>query len=150
MIKGEDSFFYQTIYGSNHDIIIRTRDLSQSIPLPPTLRESERSLLSLNLFIWNLGSSIFYLFFLYILYIFFFLYLLLFFLFCFILYLFHFDFLPLSFYSPPSFLKSHRFVDPVESDPFSHRAKGTKEIRLIFRSKYVKSSVFSPSSVPIP
>ena len=30
-----------------------------------------------------------------------------------------------SFYSLPSFFKSHRF-DPVESDPFSHRAKGTK------------------------
>ena len=89
--------------GSNHDliIIIRTRDLSRSIPLSLILRESERSFSSLNLFIWNLGSSTY--------------------LFSLILY---FDFLSLFFLFIP-FLKSHRF-DPVESDPFSHRAKGTK------------------------
>ena len=66
---------------------------------------------------------------------------------------FRFSFPLFSFYSFPSFLKSHRFVDPVESDPFSHRAKGTKSIRLIFRSK--KSTMwnlrfFSSSSIPIP
>ena len=33
------------------------RDLSRSIPLPLILRESERSFSSLNLLIWNLGSS---------------------------------------------------------------------------------------------
>ncbi len=49
------------------------------------------------------------------------------------IYFFFFWFLFL-FYSLPSFLKSHRF-DPVESDPFSHWTKGTKYIRLIFRSK---------------
>lgn len=48
-------FFLPNICGSNHDLIIRTRDLSQSIPLPLILRESERSFSSLNLFVWNLG-----------------------------------------------------------------------------------------------
>ena len=43
-----------------------------------------------------------------------------------------FSFFYFFFYSLPSFLKSHRF-DP--SDPFFHWARGTKEIRLIFRSK---------------
>lgn len=90
-------FFLPNICGSNHDLIIRTRDLSRSILI---LRESERSFSSLNLFIWNLGSSTSFLF----------TYLL---------------FFPLFFYYLPSFLKSHRF-DPVESDPFSHWAKGTK------------------------
>jgi hypothetical protein len=50
-------------------------------------------------------------------------------LFFFLLYsLFHFDFLSLSFLFIPFHhsLSSHGFVDPVESDPFSHRAKGTK------------------------
>lgn len=89
-------FFLPNICGSNHDLIIRTRDLSRSIPLPLILRESERSFSSFNLFIWNLGSSTSFLF----------TYLLFFPLFYF-------------FYSLPSFLKSHRF-DPVESDPFSH------------------------------
>ena len=117
-------FFLPNICGSNHDFIIRTRNLSRSIPLPLILRESERSLSSLNLFIWNLGSSIFYLFF--SIYLFFFA---LFFI------SFRFSFPLFSFYSFPSFLKSHRFVDPVESDPFSHRAKGTKSIRFLFRSK---------------
>lgn len=55
-------FFLPNICGSNHDLIIRTRNLSRSIPLPLIFRESERSFSSLNLFIWNLGSSIFYLF----------------------------------------------------------------------------------------
>ena len=50
--------------------------------------------------------------------------------------LFYFIFFPslFFFYSLPPLLKSHRF-DPVESDPFSHWAKGTKQIWLIFRSK---------------
>ena len=52
-------FSLPNICVSNHDLIIRTRDLSRSIPLPLILRESERSFSSLNLFIWNLGSSIF-------------------------------------------------------------------------------------------
>lgn len=58
-------------------------------------------------FIWNLGSSTSFLF-----------------TYFFIIFpsLFFFYFF---FYSLPSFLKSHRF-DPVESDPFSHWAKGTK------------------------
>ena len=60
-------FFLPNICVSNHDFIIRTRNLSRSIPLPLILRESERSLSSLNLFIWNLGSSIFYLIFFYLL-----------------------------------------------------------------------------------
>jgi len=104
-------FFLPNICGSNHDLIIRTRNLSRSIPLPLIFRESERSFSSLNLFILNLGSSIFYLFFFFLLYS-----------------LFHFDFLSLSFLFIPFHhsLSSHRFVDPVESDPFSHRAKGTK------------------------
>lgn len=92
------------ICGSNHDPIIRTRDLSRSIPLPLILRESERSFSSLNLFIWNLGSSTSFLFNMNF-------------------------FFPLFFFI--SFLKSHRF-DPVE---FDHWTKGTKSIRLIFRSK---------------
>ena len=37
--------------------------------------------------------------------------------------LFHFDFLSLYFYSLPSFLKFHRFVNPVESDPLIFRSK---------------------------
>ena len=45
------------------------------------------------------------------------------------------------FYSLPSFLKSHRF-DSVEFDPLSHWVKGTKYIRLIFRSK-VLCEIFS-------
>ena len=52
-------FFLPNICGSNHDLIIRTRGLS---PLPLILRESERSFSSLNLFIWNLGSSTSFLF----------------------------------------------------------------------------------------
>jgi hypothetical protein len=55
-------FSLPNICGSNHDLIIRTRDLSRSIPLPLILRESERSFSSLNLFIWNLGSSTSFLF----------------------------------------------------------------------------------------
>lgn len=51
-------FFLPNICGSNHDLIIRTRNLSRSIPLPLILRESEIFFFSsLNLFIWNLGSS---------------------------------------------------------------------------------------------
>lgn len=80
-------FSLPNICGSNHDPIIRTRDLSRSIPLPLILRESERSFASLNLLIWNLGSSTSFLFNI------------------------HF-FFPLFFIS---FLKSHRF-DPVEFD----------------------------------
>lgn len=55
-------FFLPNLCGSNHDLLIlrRTRDLSRSIPLPLILREPEISFSSLNLFIWNLGSSIFY------------------------------------------------------------------------------------------
>lgn len=58
-------FFLANLCGSNHDLLIirRTRDLSRSIPLPLILREPERSFSSFNLFIWNLGSSIFYFFF---------------------------------------------------------------------------------------
>ena len=95
-------FFLPNICGSNHDLIIRirTRDLFRSIPLPLILRESERFFSSLNLFIWNLGSSLFIILFIIFPSLFF-------------------------FYSLPSFLKSHRF-DPVESDPLSHWAKGTK------------------------
>lgn len=55
-------FSLPSICGSNHDLIIRTRDLSRSIPLPLILRESERSFSSLNLFIWNLSSSTSFLF----------------------------------------------------------------------------------------
>ena len=55
-------FSLPNICGSNHDLIIRTRDLSRSIPLPLILRESERSFSSLNWFIWNLGSSTSFLF----------------------------------------------------------------------------------------
>lgn len=55
-------FSLPNICGSNHDLIIRTRDLSRSIPLPLILRESERSFSSLNLFIWNLSSSTSFLF----------------------------------------------------------------------------------------
>ena len=55
-------FFLPNICGSNHDLIIRTRNLSRSIPLPLILRESERSFSSFNLFIWNLGSSTSFLF----------------------------------------------------------------------------------------
>ena len=89
-------FFLPNICGSNHDFIIRTRNLSRSIPLPLILRESERSLSSLNLFIWNLGSSIFYLFF--SIYFFFLLYS-----------LFHFDFLSLSFL----FIPFHHSLSPI-------------------------------------
>ncbi|KAJ0102765.1 hypothetical protein Patl1_06595 [Pistacia atlantica] len=46
----------------SHDLIIRTRDLSRSTPLALILLESERSFSSLNLFIWNLGSSTSFLF----------------------------------------------------------------------------------------
>jgi len=124
-------FFYQTIYRSNHNILIRTRDFSWSIPLSP--HSSRIIKIPFEFEFVHLESGLFYT----CTY------------FCFILYLFHFDFLSLSFYSLPSFLKSHRFVDPVESDPFSHRAKGAKEIWFIFRSKYVKSSAFFLFLYPI-
>jgi Zn-dependent protease with chaperone function len=68
----------------------------------------------------HLESGLFYLLLIY--------FILIFFIVCLFYSLFHFDFLSLSFYSLPSFLKSHRFVDPVESDPFSRRAKGTKDL----------------------
>ena len=55
-------FSLPNICGSNHDPIIRTRDLSRSTPLALILLESERSFSSLNLFIWNLGSSTSFLF----------------------------------------------------------------------------------------
>ena len=55
-------FYLPNICGSNHDLILRTRDLSRSIPLPLILRESERSFSSFNLFIRNLGSSTSFLF----------------------------------------------------------------------------------------
>ena len=58
-----------------------------------------------------------------------------------------FSFLLFFFYSLPSFLKSHGF-DPVESDPFSHRTKGTKSIRLIFRSK-VLCEIFGFFPLPL-
>lgn len=97
-------FSLPNICGSNHDLIIRTRDLSRSIPLSLILRESERSFSSLNLFIWNLSFSTSFLFTYFIDF-----YLIsIFFLSFFIL-----------------FLKSHRF-DPLELDSFSHWAKGTK------------------------
>lgn len=62
-LKGEDySLFNKHLRIQSHDLIIRTRDLFRSIPLPLILRESERSFSSLNLFIWNLGSSTSFLF----------------------------------------------------------------------------------------
>lgn len=89
-------FFLPNICGSNHDliIIIRTRNLSRSIPLPLIFRESERSFSSLNLFIWNLGSSIFYLF-----------WISTYFFFALFFISFRFSFPLFSFYSLPSFLK---------------------------------------------
>ncbi|KAL4387675.1 hypothetical protein GQ457_09G015890 [Hibiscus cannabinus] len=51
-------FFTKHLRIQSHDLIVRTRDLSRSIPLPLILRESERSFSSLNLFIWNLVSEI--------------------------------------------------------------------------------------------
>ena len=104
----------------SHDLIIRTRDPSRSTPLALILLESERSFSSLNLFIWNLGSSTSFLF--------------TYFFIIFFPSLFFFYFFFFLFYSLPSFLKSHRF-DPREADPFSHWAKGTKSIGLIFRPK---------------
>nr|KJB10365.1 hypothetical protein B456_001G220700 [Gossypium raimondii] len=62
LFSKEKIFFTEHLRIQSHDLIIRTRDLSQSIPLPFILRESERSLSSLNLFIWNLGSSTSFLF----------------------------------------------------------------------------------------
>ena len=56
-------FSLPNICRSNHDPIIRTRDLSWSIPLPLILWESEGSFSSFHFFILNLGSSIFDLFF---------------------------------------------------------------------------------------
>lgn len=41
-------FFLPNICGSNHDLLIRTRDLSRSIPLLLILRELERYFSSLN------------------------------------------------------------------------------------------------------
>lgn len=87
-------FFLPNICGSNHDLIIRTRNLSRSIPLPLIFRESERSFSSLNLFIWNLGSSIFYLF-----------WISTYFFFALFFISFRFSFPLFSFYSLPSFLK---------------------------------------------
>ena len=100
-------FFLPNICGSNHDLIIRirTRDLFRSIPLPLILRESEIFFFQDFFFKFefvHLESGLFFNLFLFIIFpsLFF-------------------------FYSLPSFLKSHRF-DPVESDPRSHWAKGTK------------------------
>ena len=100
-------FFLPNICGSNHDLIIRirTRDLFRSIPLPLILRESEIFFFQDFFFKFefvHLESGLFFNLFLFIIFpsLFF-------------------------FYSLPSFLKSHRF-DPVESDPLSHWAKGTK------------------------
>ena len=59
-------FFLPNICRSNHDLLIRTRYLSRSIPLPIILRELERSFSSLNLFsfgIWVLLLFTFFLFF---------------------------------------------------------------------------------------
>ena len=89
-------FFLPNICGSNHDLIIRTRDLSRSIPLPLILRESERSFSSLNLFIWNLGSSTAFLF----------------------TYLFLFIIFPSLFFSLPSFFKFHRYSVWINREPF--------------------------------
>ncbi|KAL4386605.1 hypothetical protein GQ457_09G015790 [Hibiscus cannabinus] len=47
----EEDFFTKHLRIQSHDLIVRTRDLSRSIPLPLILRESERSFSSLNLFI---------------------------------------------------------------------------------------------------
>jgi len=59
-------FFLPNICRSNHDLLIRTRDLSRSTPLPLILRELERSFSSLNFFsfgIWVLLLFTFFLFF---------------------------------------------------------------------------------------
>ena len=110
-------FFLPNICGSNHDLIIRTRDLSRSIPLPPHSSRIRKIFFKFEFV--HLESGLFY-------FIFIFLFFIIIFPSLFFFYFF--------FYSLLSFLKSHRF-DPVESDPFSHWAKGTKQIRLIFRSK---------------
>lgn len=52
-------FFLPNICGSNHDLIIRTRDLSRSIPLPLILPESERFFFFKFEFV-HLESGLFY------------------------------------------------------------------------------------------
>ena len=58
-------FFLPNICGSNHDLIIRTRNLSRSILLPPILRESERSF-SIKFEFVRLESGLFYFIFIYL------------------------------------------------------------------------------------
>jgi hypothetical protein len=126
MIKGEDYSFHQTYA----DQITYNKN-KRSFSINPFVPHSSRIRKILFEFEFvHLESGFFYLYL--------FIYLLIFiFFFCFILYFISIFCLSLSFfYSLPSFLKSHSF-DPVESDPFSHREKGTKSIRLIFRSKVI-------------
>ena len=64
-------FFLPNICGSNHDLIIRTRNLSRSILLPLILRESERSF-SIKFEFVRLESGLFYCIFIYLFFWFFF------------------------------------------------------------------------------
>ena len=79
--------------------ILRTRDLSRSIPLPPHSSRIRKIFFKFEFVHFESGLFYFIFFFFIIFSSLFFFY--------------------LFFYSLPSFLKSHRF-DPVESDSFSH------------------------------
>lgn len=102
-------FFLPNISGSNHDLITYNKN-KRSFSINPFAPHSSRIrkifFSSFNLFIWNLGSSTSFLFISFLI-------------------IFPSSFVIYFFYFLPSFLKSHGF-DPVESDPFSHWAKGTK------------------------
>ena len=95
-------FFLPNLCGSNHDLIIRTRDLSRSISLPPHSWRIRKIFFKFEFV--HFESGLFYFIFIY--------FFLLFFFFFFLSFLFLFLFLF------PSVIP-HRF-DPVESDPFSH------------------------------
>ena len=119
----------------SHDLIIRTRDLSRSIPLPLILRESERSFSSLNLFIWNLGSSTSFLF-----------------TYFFIIFFPLFSFFISFFY----FIPFHHSLSPIGLilsnliHFFIERRVRKKSDWFFDQKDYVKSSVFSSFSIPIP
>lgn len=146
MIKGEDYSFYQTYA----DQITYNKN-KRSFSINPFVPHSSRIRKILFEFEFvHLESGFFYL------YLFIYLYLLIFywfsFLFCFILYFYFISIFCLSlsfFYSLLSFLKSHSF-DPVESDPFSHRAKGTNQIFFSIKSNMWNLRFFPLPLSPIP
>lgn len=101
-------FFLPNICGSNHDLITYNKN-KRSFSINPFAPHSSRIRKIFFKFQFvHLEFGLFYFIFIY-----------------FVFYYFSLIFCYFFFYFLPSFLKSHGF-DPVESDPFSHWAKGTK------------------------